>query len=108
MTSPHKDPLLHSASCGAASLTLTPALYSFVRIRVRVRVRVRVGAWMSQCREQSQVGRFTPRPRFVVVRVRVRVGGGMGHLKTENTQVVPPPAFYCINHNQARPLQSKE
>ena len=21
----------------------------------------------------------------------------MGHLKTENTQVVPPPAFYCIN-----------
>ena len=39
------------------------------------------------------------------VRVRVRVGGGMGHLKIENTQVVPPPAFYCINHNQARPLQ---
>ena len=27
---------------------------------VRVRVRVRVGAWMSQCREQSQVSRFTP------------------------------------------------
>ena len=111
-------------------------------------VRVRVGAWMSQCREQSQVGRFTPRPHFIVitiaqrahytaesetacrvnflklvspnqpdsqqlwvrvrVRVRVRVGGGMGHLKTENTQVIPPPAFYCINHNQARPLQSKE
>ena len=39
-------------------------------------VRVRVGAWMSQCREQSQVGRFTPRPRFIVIiiaRVRVRV-----------------------------------
>ena len=47
-------------------------------------------------------------PRWVRVRVRVRVGGGMGHLKTENTQVVPPPAFYCINHNQARPLQSEE
>ena len=31
------------------------------------RVRVRVGAWMSQCREQSQVGRFTPRPRFIVI-----------------------------------------
>ena len=29
-------------------------------VRVRVRVRVRVGAWMSQCREQSQVSRFTP------------------------------------------------
>ena len=30
------------------------------RGRVRGRVRVRVGAWMSQCREQSQVSRFTP------------------------------------------------
>ena len=20
----------------------------------------------------------------------------MGHLRTENTQVIPPPAFYCI------------
>ena len=32
---------------------------------LRVRVRVRVGAWMSQYREQ--VGRFTPRPRFIVI-----------------------------------------
>ena len=40
--------------------------------------------------------------------VRVRVGGGMGHLRTENTQVIPPPAFYCINRNQPRPLQSGE
>ena len=99
---------------------------------------------MSQHREQSQVGRFTPRPHFIVitiaqrahykaesetacrvnvlklvspnqpdsqqlwVRVRVRVGGGMGHLRTENTQVIPPPAFYCINHNQTHPLQSRE
>ena len=75
---------------------------------------------MSPHRKQSQVGRFTPRPHFIVItiaqhahykaesEVRVRVGGGMGHLKTENTQVIPPPAFYCINHNQARPLQSKE
>ena len=50
-----------------------PAFYCMVRVRVRARgfrvrvwvrvwVRVRVGAWMSQCREQSQVGRFTPRP----------------------------------------------
>ena len=31
------------------------------RVRVRVRIMVRVGAWMSQCREQSQVSRFTPR-----------------------------------------------
>ena len=43
-----------------------------VKVRVRVRVRVRVGAWMSQCREQSQVGRFTP-VIFTPVRVRVRV-----------------------------------
>ena len=38
-----------------------------VRARVRVRVRVRVGAWLSQCREQSQVSRFTPRLRFIVI-----------------------------------------
>ena len=36
------------------------------RVRVRVRVRVR---WGLGClnREQSQVGRFTPRPRFIVI-----------------------------------------
>ena len=32
----------------------------------------------------------------------------MGHLRTENTQVIPPPAFYCIDHNQTYPLQSRE
>ena len=39
---------------------------------VRVRVRVRVGAWMSQHREQSQVGRFTPRPHFIVLTIAQR------------------------------------
>ena len=41
------------ATCRVSVLKLAPR-------RVRVRVRVRVGAWMSQCREQSQVSRFTP------------------------------------------------
>ena len=42
------------------------------RFTPRVRVRVRVGAWMSQHREQSQVGRFTPRPHFIVITVAQR------------------------------------
>ena len=49
------------------------------RIRVRVRVRVRVGAWMSQHREQSQVGHFTPRPHFIVLTIAQRA-----HYKAES------------------------
>ena len=47
--------------------------------RGRVRVRVRVGAWMSQYREQSQVGRFTPRPHFIVLTIAQRA-----HYKAES------------------------
>ena len=38
------------------------------------------------------------------------LGSGWRHEISQNreTQVIPPPAFYCINHNQTRPLQSRE
>ena len=68
-------------------------------LNVRVRVRIRVGAWMSQYREQSQVGRFTPRPRWVRVRVRVKVRWGLGCLNREQSQVgrfTPRPRFIVI------------
>ena len=32
----------------------------------------------------------------------------MRYLRTENSQVIPPPDFYRINHNQMHPVQSRE
>ena len=65
----------------------------------------KVGAWMSH-KSTYPVGYFIPGPTLMyglglglglgghlrVAVLRVRVGGGIGYLRTENTQVIPPPA----------------
>ena len=69
------------AACRVNVLKLvSPNQPDWVRVRIRVRVRVRVGAWMSQHREQSQVGRFTPRPHFIVITIAqcAQLGLGLG------------------------------
>ena len=54
-------------------------LHGPIRVRVRVRVRVR---WGLGClnREQSQVGRFTPRPRFIVIGLGLGLGLGFKYI----------------------------
>ena len=58
--------------------------------------------------EQGTRGDVLARTIRVRVRVRVRVGWRHEISQNRETQVIPPPAFYCINHNQTRPLQSIE
>ena len=64
-------------------------------LRVRVRVRVRVGAWISQCREQSQVGRFTPRPRFIVIIIAQHA-----HYKAESEAACRVNVLKLVSPNQ--------
>ena len=66
-----------------------------VRVEVRVRVRVRVGAWMSQHREQSQVGRFTPRPHFIVLTIAQRA-----HYKAESETACRVNLLKLVSPNQ--------
>ena len=63
--------------------------------RAMVRVRVRVGAWMSQHREQSQVGRFTPRPHFIVITIAQRA-----HYKAESETACRVNVLKLVSPNQ--------
>ena len=64
-------------------------------VSVRIRVRVRVGAWMSQHREQSQVGRFTPRPHFIVLTIAQRA-----HYKAESETACRVNVLKLVSPNQ--------
>lgn len=60
-----------------------------------IRVRVRVGAWMSQHREQSQVGRFTPRPNFIVITIALHA-----HYKAEREAACRVNVLKLVSPNQ--------